>query len=123
MNSDLTPFEALMACREKAGSDSQMARDLETNQPRIWRIINTSKRLPAEYVLKAERLYGVPRHLLRPDIYPRGLVDGEPYNVDEPALDVFTPIQLGGRQIGRDRNAANIDVRFVGLDRHAGARA
>lgn len=35
------------------------------------RIYNSSKQLPAEYVLRAERFYGVSRHDLRPDIYPR----------------------------------------------------
>lgn len=35
--------------------------------------------MPAEYVLMAERLYGVSRHLLRPDIYP---VDLPPFAPD-----------------------------------------
>lgn len=65
-----TRFEALLACRNQAGSDSQLARDLEVSQPRVWRWINQSKQMPAEYVLLAERLYGIPRHHLRPDIYP-----------------------------------------------------
>jgi len=66
----MTRYEALLACREKAGSDSQLARDLGLTQPRVWRWINQSKQMPAEYVLTAERLYGISRHLLRPDIYP-----------------------------------------------------
>jgi DNA-binding transcriptional regulator YdaS (Cro superfamily) len=119
MERELTPYEALMACRERAGSDSQMARDLDTNQPRIWRIINTSKRLPAEYVLTAERLYGVDRTQLRPDLYPRGLIDGVPYDPDGPQLDVFTPIALP-RLTSR---AADADARFNGVDRRAGAQA
>lgn len=68
---ELTRFEALLACRDAAGSDSQMARDLGTTQPTIWRWCNQAKQLPAEYVLKAEQLYAVSRHDLRPDIYPR----------------------------------------------------
>ena len=71
MSEAMTRFEALIACRDAAGSDRQMARDLGTTQPTIWRWINQSKQLPAEYVLKAELLYGVSRHDLRPDIYPR----------------------------------------------------
>jgi DNA-binding transcriptional regulator YdaS (Cro superfamily) len=47
-----------------------MARDLGVPQSTMWRWLNQSKQLPAEYVLKAERLYGVSRHELRPDIYP-----------------------------------------------------
>lgn len=67
----MTRFEALKACRDAAGSDSQMARDLAVPQPTLWRWINQSKQLPAEYVLIAEQHYGVSRHDLRPDIYPR----------------------------------------------------
>lgn len=65
-----TRYEALLACRDKAGSDSQMARDLDVPQSTMWRWINQTKQLPAEFVLQAERLYGVSRHFLRPDIYP-----------------------------------------------------
>ena len=67
----LTRYEALLRCREVALSDSQMARDLGVSQPTIWRWLNQSKRMPPEHVLDAERLYGVSRHALRPDIYPR----------------------------------------------------
>ena len=70
MNEELTRYEALVLCRDTAGSDSQMARDLGVLQPKVWRWINQSKQIPAEYVLVAERLYGVSRHSLRPDIYP-----------------------------------------------------
>lgn len=71
---NITRLEALEAAVAKAGGQSQFARDLGTNQPTVWRWINQSKRLPAEYVLTAERLYGVSRHDLRPDIYPRHLM-------------------------------------------------
>jgi len=40
-------------------------------QSTMWRIINQAQEMPAEYVLRAERLFGVSRHDLRPDIYPR----------------------------------------------------
>ena len=70
MDRQLTRYEALKACRDAAGSDSQMARDLGVPQSTMWRWLNQSKQLPAEYVLKAERLYGVSRSELRPDIYP-----------------------------------------------------
>jgi DNA-binding transcriptional regulator YdaS (Cro superfamily) len=73
MDEDLTPYEALVLCRHRAGSDSQMARDLEVSQPKVWRWINQSKLLPAEYALRAEALYGVSCHHLRPDIYPASL--------------------------------------------------
>ena len=70
MDRPLTRYEALLACRDKAGSTSQLGRDLSIPQSTMWRIINSAKQLPAEYVLKAEGLYGISRHSLRPDIYP-----------------------------------------------------
>lgn len=88
MDNQLTRYEALIACRDKAGSDSQMGRDLGIPQSTMWRIINQSKQLPAEHVLKAERLYGVCRHHLRPDIYPREAM------VDDAAGDRFCGIDL-----------------------------
>lgn len=91
----MTRYEALLACRNAAGSDSQLARDLSVTQPRVWRWINQSKQLPAEYVLTAERLYGVSRHHLRPDIYP----------VDLP--------EASSRWSGVDQRAG---IRFVGTD-------
>lgn len=89
----MTRYEALIACRDAAGSDSQMGRDLDIPQSTMWRIINSSKQLPAEYVLRAEELYGVSRHDLRPDIYPRESMV--------------------------DRHAG---TRFTGIDQDAGAR-
>lgn len=71
MDSPLTRFEALEACVRKAGSISGLGRDLGIPQSTMSRIYNSSKQLPAEHVLRAERLYGVSRHDLRPDIYPR----------------------------------------------------
>lgn len=73
MIEEMTRYEALIACRDAAGSDSQLARDLGISQPKVWRWVHQSKQLPSEYVLEAERLYGVPRHFLRPDIYPADL--------------------------------------------------
>ncbi len=71
MDKALTRFEALQACARKAGSISALGRDLGIPQSTMSRIYNSSKQLPAEHVLRAERLYGVSRHDLRPDIYPR----------------------------------------------------
>lgn len=73
MDTPLTRYEALMLCVERAGSISQLGRDLGIPQATMSRIVNSSKQLPAEQgqVLTAERLYGVSRHDLRPDVYPR----------------------------------------------------
>lgn len=81
----ITRYEALIQCRDLAGSDSALARQLSeanpempVSQPRVWRWINQTKQMPAEYVRTAERLYGISKHDLRPDIYPREImVDGQ----------------------------------------------
>ncbi|MEO1489627.1 MAG: YdaS family helix-turn-helix protein [Pseudomonadota bacterium] len=66
-----TPYEALEQCVEIAGSQSAMARDLSLSSTAVWKMINRAKRMSAHCVLDAERLYGVSRHNLRPDLYPR----------------------------------------------------
>lgn len=72
MPNSSTPFDALEELIARAGgSQSALARALEVSQPTVWHWLRSSKRLPAEYVLTAERLYGVSRHDLRPDVYPR----------------------------------------------------
>lgn len=40
------------------------------SQTAVWKWLQSSKRLPAEYVLRVEAATGVSRHSLRPDIYP-----------------------------------------------------
>jgi DNA-binding transcriptional regulator YdaS (Cro superfamily) len=65
-----TPFEALQLAVSRAGSQSEMARICGVSQPAVWKWLQSSKRLPAEYVLGVEAATGVSRHVLRPDIYP-----------------------------------------------------
>ena len=73
----MTRFEALMAVRNSFPSEQAMADALGVSQPTIWRWVNQSKQMPAEYVIPAARLTGVSPHDLRDDIYPRDiLVDG-----------------------------------------------
>lgn len=109
MDAPSTRYEALILCRDRAGSDSALARelteaapDMPVTQPRVWRWINQSKQMPAEYVRTAERLYGVSKHDLRPDIYPR-----EPM-VDQRAEDRFCGIDLraGDRREAERRKVA-----------------
>ncbi len=64
-------FEALLELVDKAGSQSELARNLGVSNTAVWKWLRSSRRITAEYVLSAERLYGVSRHSLRPDIYPR----------------------------------------------------
>ena len=66
----LTPFEALTEAVEKAGSQAAIARACGISTTAVWKWVQTSKRIPAEFVLKVEDLTGVSRHALRPDIYP-----------------------------------------------------
>lgn len=72
MSEHLTRFQALLAVRATFETEAQMAAAFDVSQPTIWRWLNQSKQLPAEKVLHAERMTGVSRHDLRPDIYPRG---------------------------------------------------
>lgn len=99
MDIPMTRYEALLACRDQAGSVSQLGRDLGIPQSTMWRIIHQSKQLPAEYVLRAEGLYGISCHVLRPDIYP-----------------VDLPEAFASRWSGVDQCAG---IRGKGLDRQA----
>jgi DNA-binding transcriptional regulator YdaS (Cro superfamily) len=58
---------ALQQAIERAGGRRELSRLLGISHQAIahWR------RVPAERVLVIERLTGVPRHALRPDIYPK----------------------------------------------------
>jgi len=88
-----TPFEALQRAVEKAGSQAEIARIAGVTQPAVWKWVQSSKRVPAEFVLKIEAATGVSRHDLRPDIYPR---------------EVMTDRHVGTRFTGVDRFAGNV---------------
>ena len=68
-----TPFEAFELCLTTAGSQTALGEALGCSQTAIWKMLQSAKRMSHQYVLIAERLYGVSRHDLRPDIYPRAL--------------------------------------------------
>ena len=57
---------------KRAGSQTILAETLGTSQQNISNWRKAEKRLPAEFVLTAEREFGISRHKLRPDIYPEG---------------------------------------------------
>jgi len=109
----MTRYEALLACRDRAGSISKLGRDLQIPQSTMSRIINQSKQLPAEFVLQAEYLYGVSRHHLRPDIYP---VDLPPAPTRWSGVDRCA----SSRFVGTDSVARNGN-RHAGLDTAGGA--
>jgi len=86
-----SPYQALCRCEEKAGSQAQMARDLGITTTAVWKWFQSTKRMPPNHVLLAEKLYGVSRHLLRPDIYPRDYPpapDANFYGIDQQAQRV-----------------------------------
>lgn len=68
-----TPFEALEQALQIAGSQSELARICGVQQPTVWKWLQSSKRIPAEHVLRVEAATRIPRHYLRPDIYPADL--------------------------------------------------
>jgi DNA-binding transcriptional regulator YdaS (Cro superfamily) len=101
MSTSATRYEALCACVAAAGDQSKLGRALGVAQATIWRWLNQSKQMPAEYVLRAEALYGVSRHDLRPDIYPREPHGDVTNMIDHPGEDRFVGIDV--RRAGRAR--------------------
>lgn len=115
MDIEMTPYQALLACEKAAGSQSALSRALGVSQPTVWRWLQSSRRMPAEHVLRAEAFFGVSRHLLRPDIYPREVdlaphpsAIGEPYVECGPILPARVlshhgnkSANLAGRDAGR----------------------
>ena len=71
MSKQPTRFEALKKAISNAKTQSNFAKGIGISEARVSQLVTQSKQLPAEYVLKAEQLFGVSRHDLRPDIYPR----------------------------------------------------
>jgi DNA-binding transcriptional regulator YdaS (Cro superfamily) len=61
---------ALAEAVEIAGSQTAFARICSVSQAAVWKWLQSNKPLPAEHVLTVERVTGVSKHLLRPDIYP-----------------------------------------------------
>jgi DNA-binding transcriptional regulator YdaS (Cro superfamily) len=69
-------IQALEKAVQIAGGQSALARRIcaaggYAKQCHIWAWLNRNKKVPASQVLKIEKAVGIPRHELRPDIYPR----------------------------------------------------
>lgn len=61
----------LQKALDAAGSQSRLAEICKLSQPTVWGWLNKgSGTIPAEHVLRIESALGIPRHELRPDIYP-----------------------------------------------------
>jgi DNA-binding transcriptional regulator YdaS (Cro superfamily) len=52
-----------------AGGQSELARQLDIRQQSVYEWVLRG-RVPAERVLEVERITGVSRHEIRPDLYP-----------------------------------------------------
>jgi DNA-binding transcriptional regulator YdaS (Cro superfamily) len=75
--SDGTYIEALREAIKIAGSQNALATALGISQAHIWNWLNRDKLVPpAKYVLDIERVTGVSRHRLRPDLYPDETKEG-----------------------------------------------
>lgn len=95
MVADLTPYEALCLATDLIGSQGKLARLCGVSSTAVWKWVQSSKRLPGEYVLQVEAATGVPRHLLRPDLYPLDLPQA-------PKRWYGTDRHTGGRIYGLD---------------------
>lgn len=60
-------IEALEAAKSKAGGATGLAKLLGSITPQA---VSQWRRVPVDRVLDVEKATGVPRHELRPDIYP-----------------------------------------------------
>lgn len=61
---------ALQCAVRKAGSQSSFAEAIGVSQQIVSYWLSRGRPLPAEFVLAAEAHFAVPRHELRPDLYP-----------------------------------------------------
>jgi DNA-binding transcriptional regulator YdaS (Cro superfamily) len=65
------PHDALRRACARAGGQKPLARRIGTTQSRVWYWLERSKHgVAAPFVIAVEAATGVPRHELRPDIYP-----------------------------------------------------
>lgn len=63
--------EALSRAIDLAGGQKPLATRIGTTQSQVWYWLNRSKKgVPAEFAERVEEVTGIPRHQLRPDIFP-----------------------------------------------------
>jgi DNA-binding transcriptional regulator YdaS (Cro superfamily) len=64
------PLHRAVKAKPFEGNQSRFADAIGTSQQNISNWLKKNRPLPAEYVLRAEMVTGIPRHAWRPDIYP-----------------------------------------------------
>ncbi|WP_225206260.1 transcriptional regulator [Novosphingobium huizhouense] len=101
MGETFPPVAALANAVEILGGQSATARLLKVSQPSVWKWLNGGGRLPGEHVLAIEAATGVPRHHLRPDIYPADLGPGPAWR------PVFRGVDLGLSPVTCERAAVS----------------
>jgi DNA-binding transcriptional regulator YdaS (Cro superfamily) len=55
----------------KIGTQTKLAKLIGVRQSNISNWLYRDKKIPAEHVLAIEKVTGISRHVLRPDIYPK----------------------------------------------------
>jgi DNA-binding transcriptional regulator YdaS (Cro superfamily) len=95
-----TPYEALRKAVDIVGSQAEFGRLCGVSQPAVWKWLQSSKRLPAEYCLAVEAATGVSKHLLRPDIYPADLS-----SISLPVDDAFGSVRPSAPTVAYDPGA------------------
>jgi len=101
-----TPYEALMDAIEVLGSQSELARVCGISSTAVWKWVQSSKRIPGEYVLRVEAKSGVSRHHLRPDLYPVDLAPGPRWHGVDQRVDRYQAAVLFNQRSGAKRGAA-----------------
>ena len=67
MNEDLT-INGIQLCVNKAGNQRKLASILETVPSTVNTWIKRDKKMPLLMAIKAEKMLGIPRDVIRPDI-------------------------------------------------------
>lgn len=68
--------EALKRACKLAGGQKPLADRIGTSQSQVWYWLSRSKKgVPAEFVLPIEQATGVSRSELRPDLWPRDVLE------------------------------------------------
>jgi len=66
------PMKCVAEIVEKVGGQSALAKMCGVRQSAVWNWLNRhgSKGIPPQYVVTVERATGIPRHEIRPDVFP-----------------------------------------------------